>query len=128
MIRANVMFAELVKAYILLLLRGYKALISPMLPNACRFVPTCSEYATEAIDRYGAFRGGLKAMGRLMRCNPFSASGYDPVILPEHPAGIPEVTQIWRSHACLCSPEFPASTDATPKPEIHTSRPDVWRC
>jgi putative membrane protein insertion efficiency factor len=120
--------AEIVKAYILLLLRGYKALISPMLPNACRFVPTCSEYATEAIDRYGAFRGGLKAIWRLLRCNPFSASGYDPVILPEHPVGTPDVQPIcshhsmsmWGGQHCPLAVEQNSFTPA--------SRPDVWRC
>jgi putative membrane protein insertion efficiency factor len=122
------MFAELVKAYILLMLRGYKALISPMLPNACRFVPSCSEYATEAIDRYGAFRGGLKALWRLLRCNPLSPGGYDPVILPEQPAGTPEVGQIWRRHSCLCSPEYPAVAEVTLQPKSHTPRPEVWRC
>jgi putative membrane protein insertion efficiency factor len=120
--------AEIVKAYILLMLRGYKALISPMLPNACRFVPTCSEYATEAIDRYGAFRGGLKALWRLLRCNPFSAAGYDPVLLPEHPAGTPDVQSICSHHSVSmwdgqhCPPAVEQNS-FTP-----ASRPDVWRC
>ncbi len=60
-------------------LRGYKRFVSPMLPNACRFVPTCSEYAMEAIERHGAFRGSLMAAGRLARCHPFCRAGYDPV-------------------------------------------------
>ena len=50
-----------------------------MLPHACRFVPTCSEYAMEAIERQGVIRGGLLAAGRLLRCHPFARSGYDPV-------------------------------------------------
>ncbi len=60
-------------------LRCYKRFISPMLPNACRFVPTCSEYAMEAIERHGVIRGSLLAAGRLLRCHPFARSGYDPV-------------------------------------------------
>ncbi|HZQ96113.1 MAG TPA: membrane protein insertion efficiency factor YidD [Candidatus Sulfotelmatobacter sp.] len=62
------------------LLRGYKWMISPMLPPACRFVPTCSEYAMEAVERFGAFRGGWLALGRLLRCHPFVRGGYDPVL------------------------------------------------
>ena len=60
-------------------LRCYKRFISPMLPHACRFVPTCSEYAGEAIERYGVFRGSVLAAGRLLRCHPFARAGYDPV-------------------------------------------------
>ena len=62
------------------LLRGYKWAISPMFPPACRYVPTCSEYAIEAVDRYGAFRGGLMAIWRLLRCHPFVRGGFDPVV------------------------------------------------
>jgi putative membrane protein insertion efficiency factor len=62
------------------LLRGYKWAISPMLLPACRYVPTCSEYAMEAVQRYGVLRGGIKAAWRLLRCNPFVRGGYDPVV------------------------------------------------
>jgi uncharacterized protein len=61
------------------LLRGYKRFISPMLPHACRFVPTCSEYAMEAVERHGVMRGSILAAGRLLRCHPFARAGYDPV-------------------------------------------------
>jgi len=67
------------KVVISALLRGYKRWISPMLPHACRFVPTCSEYALEAVERHGAARGSLLALGRLLRCHPFARAGYDPV-------------------------------------------------
>jgi putative membrane protein insertion efficiency factor len=67
------------KFVILQLLRAYKWAVSPMFPPACRYVPTCSEYAMEAVDRYGAVRGGWMTMGRLLRCHPFGGSGYDPV-------------------------------------------------
>lgn len=114
----------MIRAYIMLLLRGYKAYLSPMLPNACRFVPTCSEYASEAIDRYGVIRGGWKAARRLLRCHPFSPGGYDPVILPEDPAGTPEVGEV-----CRCSEAFPARVEAVPQPEFNPNlRPLVRRC
>jgi hypothetical protein len=70
-------FAKLV---MLRLLRAYKWAISPMFPPACRYVPTCSEYAMEAVERYGALRGGLMALLRLLRCHPFAHGGYDPVV------------------------------------------------
>jgi uncharacterized protein len=57
----------------------YRRLISPVLPPACRFMPTCSEYAYEAIARYGILAGGRLGLWRVLRCNPFGASGYDPV-------------------------------------------------
>jgi uncharacterized protein len=68
------------KLVVLQMLRGYKWAISPMFPPACRYVPTCSEYAAEAVERYGVLRGGLKALARLLRCHPFSHGGYDPVV------------------------------------------------
>jgi len=61
------------------LLRGYKIAVSPLLPPACRFYPTCSEYALEAITRYGVLKGGWLAARRLLRCHPFHAGGFDPV-------------------------------------------------
>ncbi|MBZ5688839.1 MAG: membrane protein insertion efficiency factor YidD [Acidobacteriia bacterium] len=66
----------------LCLLRAYKWAISPMFPPACRYTPTCSEYAMEAIERYGVLRGGLKAAARVLRCHPFVKGGYDPVVKP----------------------------------------------
>ncbi|HEU4597432.1 MAG TPA: membrane protein insertion efficiency factor YidD [Pyrinomonadaceae bacterium] len=61
------------------LLRFYKASISPLLPPACRFVPTCSEYTLEAVEKYGALRGGWMGARRLLKCHPFHPGGYDPV-------------------------------------------------
>lgn len=60
-------------------LRGYKLLISPLLPSACRFRPTCSEYMLEAVERYGALKGVWLGIKRLSRCHPFHEGGYDPV-------------------------------------------------
>jgi len=62
------------------LLRGYKWLISPLFPPACRYVPTCSEYAMEAVERFGFLRGGFMVLARLLRCHPFAKGGYDPVV------------------------------------------------
>ena len=62
--------------------RTYKLLVSPLLPPACRFLPTCSEYASEAVERHGACRGGILALRRLARCHPWGGSGYDPVPEP----------------------------------------------
>jgi putative membrane protein insertion efficiency factor len=61
------------------LLRAYKALISPLLPQSCRFTPTCSEYAMEAVERHGIFIGTLLGAWRILRCNPFSHGGLDVV-------------------------------------------------
>ena len=60
-------------------LQMYKRFVSPALPHSCRFVPTCSEYAMEAIDRHGVLHGSRLAMGRLLRCRPFARAGYNPV-------------------------------------------------
>jgi putative membrane protein insertion efficiency factor len=60
-------------------IRFYRRQISPSLPPSCRFTPTCSAYALEAIERYGALKGGWMAFRRILRCNPFHPGGYDPV-------------------------------------------------
>ena len=67
------------KALLVRLLTGYKRWVSPMLPPSCRYIPTCSEYAVEAIQVHGAIRGSALAIGRLLRCHPFVQGGYDPV-------------------------------------------------
>ncbi len=63
-----------------LLIKIYQRLISPILPNACRYTPTCSEYGVQAIKKYGAWRGGWKAIKRISRCHPWGGSGYDPLV------------------------------------------------
>jgi putative membrane protein insertion efficiency factor len=68
-----------VKYPLLWLIRLYQVIISPVLPSACRFEPTCSHYGYEAIRKYGALKGGWLAMRRIGRCNPWGGSGYDPV-------------------------------------------------
>ena len=60
-------------------LRGYKLLISPLLPSACRYYPTCSEYMLDAVAKHGVLKGIWMGLKRLGRCHPFHAGGYDPV-------------------------------------------------
>ncbi|WP_228054855.1 membrane protein insertion efficiency factor YidD [Gloeocapsopsis crepidinum] len=67
------------KRLILFLIRGYRILISPLFPPTCRFHPTCSQYAMEAVERFGVWRGGILAMRRVLRCHPWHPGGYDPV-------------------------------------------------
>ena len=64
---------------LILLIKGYKRGISPLLGQHCRFHPTCSEYALQAVEKYGPLRGGFMALRRFLRCNPFHKGGYDPV-------------------------------------------------
>jgi putative membrane protein insertion efficiency factor len=64
---------------IILLLRFYKRFVSPLLPSACRFYPTCSEYMIAAVERHGAMRGVWLGLRRLARCHPFHEGGFDPV-------------------------------------------------
>ena len=92
------------KAAIQLALRGYKRWISPMLPHACRFLPTCSEYALEAVDLHGPLRGSWLAITRLLRCHPFALAGYDPV--SQEPRSV--------SHGCDSLASAPAAVN--PKP------------
>ncbi|MCE1189136.1 MAG: membrane protein insertion efficiency factor YidD [Ignavibacteria bacterium] len=63
----------------IIIIRGYQRFISPMFPPSCRFYPTCSQYAIDAITKYGIFKGGAKAIWRILRCNPYCQGGYDPV-------------------------------------------------
>lgn len=70
---------SLPKRALILLIRFYRRQISPALPPSCRFSPTCSEYALEAVEKYGAIKGGYLAVRRILRCNPFHKGGYDPV-------------------------------------------------
>ena len=67
------------KTVLIALVRFYRYAISPMLGRNCRFHPTCSEYAIEAVQRHGALRGGWMAAKRVGRCHPFNPGGYDPV-------------------------------------------------
>lgn len=71
--------SQALQALMLALIWVYRNLISPWTPPACRYRPTCSQYAVEAIKKYGPFKGGWLAFKRIMRCHPWGGSGYDPV-------------------------------------------------
>ncbi|WP_084462786.1 membrane protein insertion efficiency factor YidD [Oceanibaculum pacificum] len=79
---------------------GYRYLISPLLGVNCRYGPSCSEYALEALAVHGAWRGGWLALGRILRCHPWGGSGYDPV----PPKG----------HSCHSHPEAPSLPETDP--------------
>jgi putative membrane protein insertion efficiency factor len=73
----------MIRGIMLGFVRFYRRFISPLLPSACRFEPTCSRYALEAIEMHGAWSGGWLILRRLLRCQPFSRGGFDPVPVPE---------------------------------------------
>ncbi len=90
---------EIAQLVVLQLLHFYKWAVSPMFPPACRYVPTCSEYAMEAVERYGAARGSWLALVRLLRCHPFVKGGYDPVVRTSHTAD--EAANVTHSHRAI---------------------------
>lgn len=67
------------KRFLLAMIRFYRKAISPLTPASCKYIPTCSQYGLEAIERFGALKGGLLTLWRILRCNPWSRGGYDPV-------------------------------------------------
>ncbi|ADU28290.1 membrane protein insertion efficiency factor YidD [Ethanoligenens harbinense] len=67
------------KQLLLALIRFYRRFVSPLKPPSCRYYPTCSQYAAQAIERFGALRGGWLAVRRILRCHPFNPGGIDPV-------------------------------------------------
>lgn len=69
----------MLKKILINLINFYRKYISPLKPPTCRFVPTCSQYALDAISKYGALKGGYMAIKRILRCHPFNKGGYDPV-------------------------------------------------
>ena len=80
------------------LVRLYQILVSPALPPRCRYLPTCSDYAMDALARHGALAGTWLALCRLARCHPWGGSGYDPV--PEAPPNLLNVFRLGRRHQC----------------------------
>ncbi|MDD4564447.1 MAG: membrane protein insertion efficiency factor YidD [Eubacteriales bacterium] len=67
------------KSIIIILIRGYQKFISPMFPPNCRFYPTCSQYFLQAVEKYGALKGGFLGIKRILKCHPFHPGGYDPL-------------------------------------------------
>ncbi|MBE7620107.1 membrane protein insertion efficiency factor YidD [Gluconacetobacter entanii] len=78
------------------MIRAYQLLVRPVIGANCRFTPSCSHYARDALARHGAWRGGLMSLWRIMRCNPWNAGGYDPV---------PDTHHDGRSCCCIHKPE-----------------------
>jgi len=70
---------SLIARAVILLIRGYQVTFSPLLPSACRYQPTCSQYTLEAVERHGALKGSWLGAKRIARCHPFHPGGYDPV-------------------------------------------------
>jgi putative membrane protein insertion efficiency factor len=70
---------KLISGFFISLIRLYKKLLSPLLPPSCRFIPTCSEYAVQALQKYGPVKGLFLSCWRIIRCNPFCKGGYDPL-------------------------------------------------
>lgn len=68
-----------VRKFLVDVIKGYQIYISPQHPGCCRYTPTCSAYAIQALEKHGILKGGLLALWRILRCNPFSRGGYDPV-------------------------------------------------
>ena len=77
--KENSLIRRIAIALLVGLVRFYQVCISPLKPASCRFTPTCSQYALEALRKYGPFKGGWLALRRILRCHPWGGSGYDPV-------------------------------------------------
>ena len=92
------MIARAMVALLLLPLRGYQRFISPLTAPHCRYAPTCSAYAVEALQVHGPLRGSWLAIRRVARCHPFHAGGYDPVPTPGAPVPRPVTTAVTGAH------------------------------
>jgi len=102
--------ADLPRRFLVAMVRGYRLLLSPWLGNACRFEPTCSVYAIEALERHGAAAGAYLGALRIARCHPWCAGGFDPV-----PAALPRIFGRLRSVAARPRrPLAPSSTSDRP--------------
>jgi putative membrane protein insertion efficiency factor len=91
------------------LVRAYRLLLSPLLPPMCRYQPSCSRYALQALERFGALRGSWLALRRILRCHPFHPGGYDPVPEVFHMLGKTSFTAVVQGQS---SADAPPSDDA----------------
>jgi uncharacterized protein len=118
------------KTVFTLLIRGYQLFISPMLPRSCRYYPSCSQYGLEAVREYGATRGAVLAGWRILRCNPFSLGGYDPVhnqtlFAPRPPGGRTPATDDPATPPRSSGEERSETPRADPAPGPETPTADV---
>jgi putative membrane protein insertion efficiency factor len=88
---------------LILLVKGYRLIFSPYVGRSCRFAPTCSQYALDALNEYGALKGSWLALRRIGRCHPWHAGGYDPV---------PTKTDEPQNHHCTHEASHPSETDS----------------
>ena len=88
-----------VKAFMLSSIQFYKKWISPILPPSCRYLPTCSSYGMEAIEKFGPWKGGILTVWRIIRCNPFGGRGYDP---PRWPPALWFDSEYTYTYTCIC--------------------------
>lgn len=87
-------------------LRVYRWAVSPLFPPSCRYIPTCSSYALEAVERYGVWRGILMSIARILRCHPFARGGYDPVIKAKAVSGNTPIAGGASAAACETAYDF----------------------
>ena len=86
-----------IEALLILAVRGYQAVLSPLLPRSCKYYPSCSHYAVEALREFGVMRGLVLATWRVLRCNPLSLGGYDPVERQSLFSGYPSGKVVYRT-------------------------------
>ena len=87
------------KHLLIALVRLYQLTLSPIFPPCCRFTPTCSHYALEAIEVHGPWRGAWLALRRILRCHPFHPGGFDPVVAPDAPILNCKERDLWKPNA-----------------------------
>ena len=113
-------FSSPMKTLLIWSIQGYRSVISPLLPPTCRFTPSCSQYALEAIRRFGAVSGLGLAIRRIVRCHPFNAGGYDPV-----PELIWQIGETQLMDVIHPSGESSTQSTATPEPETTLSSDSI---
>ncbi len=108
---------------LLVFVRAYRLLLSPILPPACRFEPTCSRYAEEAVRVHGAWRGTWLTLGRLLRCRPGGGKGYDPVPIPRRTNGTEQLGDGDRPLGPTAHSPVSSSGASSPPPSAPSASP-----